>query len=243
MTQREYDPDPNVLDGFMRGEFAERNQILRDHPHALRSVLYWDDFEACMALSSHASGKQKLGALYLTLDNFDPRYRGNLDTISLVALVRSSYVKEHGINAVLKRPVEDLKKLGDGVMMNGKNVFGTLIAVEGDNLASHECGGYKCGFTAHKPCRTCNCTLEEIRSGVEVKESMLRTSRQYDEQITEIENARTQKIAEEKSKEYGLVQRSELNKLSFHVQNGLPPAKFSNNAKFVAYLRKIGIDI
>jgi len=179
----------------MKGEFAKRNQILRDHPDALRSVLYWDDFEACMALRSDASGKQKLGTLYLTLDSFDPKYRGNLDTIALVR----SYVKEHGVNAVLKRPVEDLKKLDDDVRMNDKNVFETLIAVEVDNQASHDSGWYKCGFTAHKPCRTCNCTLEEIRFGVEVEEAMLRTPRQYDEQRTEIDNTRTQRMAEEKS--------------------------------------------
>ena len=62
LTVKRFDANPDVLDGFLKGSYASENQILREHPDALRLVEYYDDLEICAGLSSYASGKSKLGA-------------------------------------------------------------------------------------------------------------------------------------------------------------------------------------
>lgn len=92
-----------VLNSFMKGAKCKKNKILIDHPDAIRFVLYYDDLEVCSPLKSR-SGKQKLGAFYLFIDNVPRKFRSNLSLICLVALVNASYVKSksYGIDAALE---------------------------------------------------------------------------------------------------------------------------------------------
>ena len=59
--------------------------------------------------------------------------------------------------------MNNLKKFEDGVIINGKKIFGTLIAFIGDNLGVHAPAGFKEGFTAHHGCRFCFCHFEKIQ--------------------------------------------------------------------------------
>ena len=45
-------------------------------------------------------------------------------------------------------------------------LFGTIAGVCGDNLAICEIGGFKRGGKAHRPCRHCMATSEEISTKV-----------------------------------------------------------------------------
>ena len=224
LTERKCNPDPNVLDCYLKGDFAKKNPVLKEHPDALRFKTFYDDAEFCKDLSSRSSNNQKLGCFYMTLDNIDPKYQGNLDTMWLVALVNASFVKEHGLDFVLDRAVVDLKKFEEGVVINGKKTYGTLIAVEGDNLGLNFLGGFKCGFTATCPCRRCTMELGDIRAGKKVTQEQLRTPAQYDQHVEELESARTAKDRDQKSTKFGVNKGCVLNKLSsYHVVEGLPP--------------------
>ena len=48
----------------MKGQLAKENKVLKEHPDALRLILYYDDLEVCSPLKYRA-GKQKVGAFYI----------------------------------------------------------------------------------------------------------------------------------------------------------------------------------
>ena len=52
-----------------------------------------------------------VGAFYFTIGNLSPKYRSQVSTIQLVALVKASFISKYGMDAVLKPFVDDLKKL------------------------------------------------------------------------------------------------------------------------------------
>ena len=52
-----------------------------------------------------------LGTFYFTLGNLHPKYRSQLSSIHLVALVKTSFISSYGIDAVLRPIIDDVKKL------------------------------------------------------------------------------------------------------------------------------------
>ena len=52
-----------------------------------------------------------LGSFYFTLGNLPPMYRSKLSSIYLVALVKSKFISDYGMDVVLKPIVDDIKKL------------------------------------------------------------------------------------------------------------------------------------
>lgn len=166
-----------------------------------------------------------MGAFYLQLDNIALHHRSNVSLIFLVALVNANYIKDkkYGIDSALEIIVADLQKFERGVVLPcGQKVYGTLIATIGDNLGSHSMAGFKEGFTAHRCCRYCMATYEEVQKMVREKVELLRTKESHAKQCAEIQTPRGKN--EVLSTEYGVNRDSVLNSLeSYHVVEGLPP--------------------
>jgi hypothetical protein len=168
------------------------------------------------------AGKHKLGCLYYVLDNIPLKYRTHLDMIQLAALFNSNFVKKYtnGMDAVLRPVVDELKKLEQGIQISDGSVMrGSLIAIIGDNLGSHQVGGFKEGFTAHRPCRTCLVTYENLKTMVKEDPSLLRTKENFEEQVAQVV-----KPGDAKSVEFGINRNPIVNSLeNYHVIDGLPP--------------------
>ena len=85
-------------------------------------MAYYDEVETCNPLGS-SSGKFKLGCVFFTLGNMRPMLRSSLKAIFLLVVAKSSTVKAHGIDSVLKPFLNDMKTLYDtGIKLqyNGK---------------------------------------------------------------------------------------------------------------------------
>ncbi|KAK3929520.1 Cadherin-16 [Frankliniella fusca] len=163
------------LDCYMKGSLSKDNNILREHPDALRFILYYDDVEVLSPLKSR-SGKQKVGAFYIFLDNIPLKYRSCLKVICLLALVNANLIKGkyYGMDAALEVIVTVLQ------LKSGQKVYGTLIAVIGDNLGQHSIAGFKEGFTAKRCCRICMARFEsEIKTMTREDPALLRTIEDY----------------------------------------------------------------
>ncbi len=52
-----------------------------------------------------------IGAFYFTIGNLHPKYRQRISNIHLLALVKSLYIKEFGMNTILDLILKDIKKL------------------------------------------------------------------------------------------------------------------------------------
>lgn len=92
--------------------------------------------------------------MYFILGNFEPSFRLNIDNIQLVLLCKESDFKYFGQEKVFSRLISDLKDIeSTGICINdGKNqkhVSVTVFLVLGDNLGSHEIGGFTENFTSN----------------------------------------------------------------------------------------------
>ena len=112
----------------------------------------------------------------------------------MVAIGKKADTYSSGIDSFLEPAVSDIKKLEKGIaLLPSKTVHG-LIAFLGDNLASHPAGGFKEGFTALHPCRTCDAPLAMFRECVDVKKFVLRTEEAYQEQLQLLNAAPNQRV-------------------------------------------------
>ena len=98
-------------------------------------------------------GVHKLSAFYLSLICLPRKYQSSLNSILLVALiVKSRYVIEYGINAVLQTLCDELQRVyNDGIEVHCKEFNGRvspkLFQVIGDNLAMNSVLGFSGSFT------------------------------------------------------------------------------------------------
>ncbi len=44
-----------------------------------------------------------------------------------------------------------------------RTVYGTIVLLSADNIASCACGGFKEGSTAHRYCRQCMATIDQTK--------------------------------------------------------------------------------
>lgn len=91
-----------------------------------------------------------------------------------------------------------------------------------DNLASHQIGGFKCGFArAYRKCRTCLGVDEEIQSLFYDSEFLIRTKKDHQ---SVCESMKVDELKSHFSWVYGVNRDSILNELKyFHVVGGLAP--------------------
>lgn len=86
--------------------------------------------------------------------------RSRVDHIQLVALCRESDVSKYGFEKFFDVIVRDLNILEtDGLVIAGTSFTGSVVAVCGDNLGSHQIGGYIENFSTNIYfCRYCHIT-------------------------------------------------------------------------------------
>ena len=107
--------------------------------------------------------------LYLTLGNIETRYWSKLRNIHVAVVAKSLLAKKHGYMAIFHKLKDDLitlekdsilVKLCDGT---SKIFHGGIATISGDNLSSHEIGGFRHCFSSGLICRTCLCSCEDIK--------------------------------------------------------------------------------
>lgn len=124
--------------------------------------LYSDEFEVCNPLGSKR-GKHKLTAVYYSILNFPQKVRSRLSGIHLALLVKDKFVASYGLHKIFAPLVRDISRLEKkGISVNGEVLYGSVLAMTGDNLSSHRLGGFKCSFSHGRICRFCMALRHEI---------------------------------------------------------------------------------
>jgi hypothetical protein len=209
----------NILEDVIDGKIYRHNRLFQENPDALSLILYQDAFEVANPLGS-GKKKHKILAVYVTLGNILPHNRSTIDQIQLVLLCREKDFKYFGHDKVFAPLLTDLRALEtSGVFINeNTNLKGTLLAIAGDNLGSHNIGGFMENFSKSTYfCRYCiidrnSFLIDPTKTGEK------RTVDNYQRVTADLENG----LADNS---YGIKFGSIFNTLEhFHVcKPGLPP--------------------
>lgn len=199
---------------FTDGSLFTSHPLFSQRPNALQIILYTDEIEICNPLGSHASAN-KLVMFYYTLGNIDPKFRSKLAAVRLLAIAKANDISQWGVDVVLKRILQDLTLLYNGVRIETSagetELFGAVIAVCGDTLAQHEVAGFKVGVGfAHSKCRHCECTFEDMQCIFEEGSFVEKTLAKHIRQCLEIDKASTEYLKAALKTTYGINRRSRL---------------------------------
>lgn len=160
----------NLLADFCDGIVYKHNTFFQKNPSALQIILYQDSFEICNPIGS-AKVKYKILGVYMILANLPPHFRSKVDNIQLVLLCFEKHVKQFGFAKILNCVIQDLKKIEtEGIPVHtseGVQIYkGSLIAVLGDNLGSHQIGGFTENFSfTDYYCRYCYAQRQDLEKG------------------------------------------------------------------------------
>ena len=206
------------------GTYISTHPFFVANPNSLQIIAYYDEVETCNPLGS-SSKKFKLGCFFFTLGNIRPALRSSLKSIFLVAVAKSTTIKNNGIDSILQPFLDDLKVLassGITLISSGADEIwkGTLVAFLADNLAAHEIGGFKESFSfARRFCRSCMATSSLARAHFNENKFELRTPSNHKRQCSEVEGSNGLSA----SVEYGINRRAALDDLpGFSVIDCLP---------------------
>lgn len=211
----------NVLFDIQSGNIIKNNSFLQGNKNTLQIILYQDAFEVCNPLGA-SKKKFKLVGLYMILGNLPAYLRSKVEHIQLVFLCYEKYITFFGWEKIIEPLINDLRNLEkNGIVISVANepinFIGTVVAMLGDNLGSHQIGGFTENFNSSEYfCRFCDLTQSQLQLTYVCK-NINRNPDNYNLCVKQAEQ--TMKIIK------GIKQNSPLNKLNhFHVCNpGLPP--------------------
>ena len=122
---------------------------------------------------------------------------------------------------VLDPLIDDIRVLEtEGIEVDWKIFFGSVLYLSGDNLGSHSLGGFTECFSGENQriCRFCNATKLAIQTQFDVNSFIVRSEEQYNQHVEMVCNRA------EFGKIYGVFLDSPLNKIHYHhATRGLPP--------------------
>ena len=174
------------------GSYYQNHPLVKQHgDETLIFSLYADDFEVVNPIGSHRK-KHKLTAFYWTLLNVPAHHRSKLSFIQLAALVKSRDMRKYGSRQLLADFVKAMQDLEKGITLqiNNQDVqyHGFLLLVQGDTPAAQYLGGFKEGVgQAHKPCRTCEVTKEDLHKSRTPEDYPLRDEEEHRDRVQHLE--------------------------------------------------------
>lgn len=209
--------ETGLLCDFTDGSVYKSNQLFKQNLNALQLILYQDSYEIVNPLGSSRT-KHKILAMYMTLGNIYKFNRSKANPIQLVLLCKEKHLKYFGHEAVFRHLIKDLKELEvSGLIVNNNVYKGTVAYIAGDNLGSHNIGGFTESFAHGHICRFCEIKYDEFQNSPLLKETA-RTEMSYDATVHLLQTSDLQSVC-------GIKFNSIFNELAFyHVCSpGLPP--------------------
>lgn len=192
------------------GRFMENHPLFGVDKNALQLVLYTDDLEIVNPLGPSIK-KHKITVFYVMLLNIPPEDRSRLSSIFLLAIAKSNDLKRHGFKRLLADFISTVNKLSSTGLdfdINGerRNMKGGLIAVIADTPAANLLGGFKEGVGfAHKPCRTCHVSHDELPNKLTHSQCDIRTLNDHVQKCNLLfDQPLTRQAQKEWSKQWGL---------------------------------------
>ena len=215
----EWSKDANILSDFCNGSFFRNHELFGNDDIALKILLYFDDVNLCNPLTNKV---HKITLLYYQLANIPIEYRSKLNSIHLLGVCKTEYIKNYGINRVFEPLVKELNLLGTErgfpFRVFGGEIFlrGAVLALLADTPASNLAAGFKESVAgARRKCRHCMATYETMQECFTEEEFTLRCKQDHEEQLQRLEKAPSKFLREYYSKIFGINERSHLQDAPF----------------------------
>lgn len=154
----------DILRDVWDGRNIAENVFFQTECSSLGLILYQDSLEVVNPLGS-GKKKHKILAVYLSLADLMPHNRSSTDHMQLVLLCKEQDFKYFGQDLVMGSLVNDLKDLEpNGITLSDGKVYkGTLCAIAGGNLGSHNIGGFVESFSRSSYfCRYCDISRDSF---------------------------------------------------------------------------------
>lgn len=179
------DDTSHVFNDVNDGSVYKSNALFGESGVSLKFILYQDAFETVNPLGS-ARKRYKILGVYFTLANLDQFYRSSIENLQLVLMCREEHFKYFGHDKVFSKMLSDIKELEtNGLVISGQVVKATIFCISGDNLGSHNIGGFTETFSSSTYfCRYCLVTRSELHDFQ--KGAPPRTVQNYNEAVQEI---------------------------------------------------------
>lgn len=190
--------------------FVKEHPLYLGDKNFLKFMLFCDDMEITNPIGYHTK-VHKITIWYWLLLNISPIYRSRLPVIQLLAVAKSSHIKEFGMDAILADFLAGMSDLASGIALPGVGIkTGALLVVVADTPAANQIGGFKegVGFASRK-CRTCNCSADEMMQFFKERHFRLRSEDEHIERCETLGNL-SRAARRYWSKEYGINSRSTL---------------------------------
>lgn len=209
-----------VYRDFCCGSISKKYTVF-ESPLSIQIQLAIDEFDPCDALKTKA-GNQKTCAVYFEIRNIPPEFRSKLDARFLVALIKSTDLKQRddGYDLIANQITNEMELLQKrGVNIDSKlNIKGGLVNISYDNLGGNGLLGFVECFVANYYCRICEMSRQECQKSVCENTSKLRTKTEYEESLNFIK----ENDSEDYKTTKGLKRHCVFNKLDhFHILDNL----------------------
>ena len=164
---KEYQED--IISDIKDGNIFKTSKYFLENPDSLVLMMYSDGIEVTNPLAS-GRGKHKLISVYWQLAEV-PRYlRSKVDRLNLTMVFKEKLLKKYSHGEIFKCLLEDLKVLENhGVKIYKpfpRVVKAGLLLYSGDNLESHQIGGFSACFSSKDICRYCHCQYDDLKKNI-----------------------------------------------------------------------------
>ncbi|KAF2889963.1 hypothetical protein ILUMI_16211 [Ignelater luminosus] len=174
--------ETNVVSNFVQCNLWKSKVFNYDDKTVFPLILFFDDYELGNALGSRA-GKNKLGAVYVSLPSLPPHITSKLSNIFLFALFYSNDRKLFG-NNIFSKLIEELQYLQDnGILVLNETVYFKVGLIFGDNLGVHGIFGFTESFSCTYSCRFCRVDKNRMHTMTTQDDDLMRSINSYNHDV------------------------------------------------------------
>ena len=175
--------DSSVLLNFTQTENWKSKKQVFGNRLVLPLYLYWDEYETNNPLGSHR-GIGKVGAVYAVIACLHPQLQSKVENIFILTLFRSVDLDLIPLHMLFSKAVSELLFLENkGITVSTpdgpQQIYFSVGAFIGDNLAVHCILGFTMGFIANYPCRFCHVKSSDMNMVVKESHCQLRDEQSY----------------------------------------------------------------
>ena len=158
-----------VIEDVKDGDAYRNSKYFSENPEALALMLYSDGVELTNPLAS-GKGKHKIVQVFWQVCDVPRHQRSTVDRLQLGQVFKEKLWKKYGYHKIFQNLLADLKILEtEGIHVVKpitRRIKASLLLYSGDNLESHQVGGFSACFSSKDVCRFCHIQYNDLEDHI-----------------------------------------------------------------------------